>query len=112
MNLNSATEITIPNSITHIGEHAFANCERLINLSISDNVTSIGEYAFRGCSQLTSVVIPDSVESIGRNAFNYCPRLTDTYYTGTKEEWARINIESPNDNLSNVTIHYNYVPEE
>ena len=34
-------------------------------MTIPDSVTSIGDGAFSGCSGLTSVTIPDSVTSIG-----------------------------------------------
>ena len=37
--------------------------------SISDSVTSIGDYAFADCDSLTSITIPDSVTSIGSSAF-------------------------------------------
>ena len=83
----------------------------VVNVIIPDGITSIGYHAFLNCS-LTSVVIPDSVTSIGNAAFNGCDRLTDVYYTGTEEDWAEISIGSYNYNLTNVTIHYNYVPEE
>ena len=44
-------------------------------LTIPDSVTSIGDYAFLGCTGLTSVVIPDSVTSIGKGAFSGCSSL-------------------------------------
>ena len=69
--------ITIPDSVTIIGDHAFYNCCNLTSVIIPDSVTSIGNYAFRGCSNLTSVIIPDSVTSIGDWAFYGCEGLAD-----------------------------------
>ena len=49
--------------------HLFLNGEEVKDLTIPNSVTSIGNYAFRGCSSLTSVTIPNSVTSIGNSAF-------------------------------------------
>ena len=46
------------------------------DITIPNSVTSIGDYAFEGCSGLTSVTIPNSVTSIGEDAFSYCTSLT------------------------------------
>ena len=51
----SLTSITIPNSVTTIGEYAFYGCSSLSTVSIGNNVKSIGRYAFDECSSLTSV---------------------------------------------------------
>ena len=56
---SNLTDITIPNSVITIGEHAFYNCTGLISIDIPDSVTSIGEWAFYGCSSLTSVTFED-----------------------------------------------------
>ena len=70
------TSMTIPNSVTSIGNYAFYNCYRLTSVTIPNSVTSIGYSAFGSCSGLTSVTIPNSVISIGDEAFSYCRGLT------------------------------------
>ncbi len=54
---------------TVIGEYAFYRCTKLQNLAIPNGVTTIGKCAFYRCTGLTSVTIPDSVTSIGKKAF-------------------------------------------
>ena len=70
------TSITIPNSVTSIGFCAFSYCSGLTSITIPDGVTRIGGCAFSYCSGLTSIIIPDSVTSIGRFAFSDCSGLT------------------------------------
>ena len=73
------TEYAIPNSVTKIGNSAFAYCRSLTSVTIPDSVTKIGGYAFRDCSSLTSVTIPDSVTEIGSGAFSSCSSLKSVY---------------------------------
>ncbi|MBQ0088138.1 MAG: leucine-rich repeat protein, partial [Prevotellaceae bacterium] len=47
--------ITIPNSVTSIGEGAFFGCGSLKDVTIPNSVTSIGAEAFRNCSSLKDV---------------------------------------------------------
>ena len=70
------TFVTMPNSITSIGNYAFYYCSSLTSITIPNSVTSIGEDAFYYCSSLTSITIPNSVTSIGNYAFYYCSSLT------------------------------------
>lgn len=70
------TSVTIPNSVTSIGNGAFACCSGLTSVTIPNSVTSIGGFAFACCSGLTSMTIPNSVTNIGGSAFFCCTGLT------------------------------------
>ena len=72
----SLTSVTIPNSVTTIGEGAFVYCTSLTSITIPNSVTSIGSNAFDECFSLTSITIPNSVTTIGGGAFSYCTSLT------------------------------------
>jgi hypothetical protein len=73
---NGLTRVSIPNSVTHIGDWAFGRCTGLTEVSIPNSVTHIGHSAFNGCTGLTEITIPDSVTHIGDCAFNRCISLT------------------------------------
>ena len=72
---NSLESVTFGNGVTEIGNSAFEYCRKLTTITIPDSVTSIGSQAFLGCSSLTSVTIPDSVTTISGSAFSYCSSL-------------------------------------
>jgi hypothetical protein len=72
----SLTNVTIPNTVTSIGDSAFEYCTNLTSVTIPNGVTNIGGGAFSYCSSLTGVTIPISVTTIGDYAFFYCSSLT------------------------------------
>ena len=74
LNCSALAKVTIPQSVTSIGDGAFQNSS-LTDVSIPQGVTSIGEDAFYQCYGLTSVTIPQSVTSIGKEAFSECRNL-------------------------------------
>lgn len=73
------TNLTIPDSVTSIGNSVFAECYFLANLTIPNNVTNIGNEAFAD-TRLTSIIIPASVITFG--SFGFCPNLRSVYFDG------------------------------
>ena len=47
----------IPNSVTSIGNDAFAGCDGLTSIEIPNSITFIENWAFEGCSSLTFIVV-------------------------------------------------------
>ncbi len=70
----AGTSFTIPSTVGSIEDYAFCNATNLTQITIPTSVTSIGQSAFRK-SGLTSVEIPGSVQSLD-STFGYCPNLT------------------------------------
>jgi hypothetical protein len=73
---NNVTSVTIPDSVSIIGQAAFAGASSLTGVKIGNGVVLIEDEAFYGCSGLTNVTIPDSVISVGGGVFQYCYGLT------------------------------------
>ena len=91
----SLTSVTIPNSVTSIGEGAFEGCSNIT--SVTWNAKNCNSYNFgsqvtsfefgnevevipsslcKGMEKLTSISIPNSVTSIGEGAFEGCTNIT------------------------------------
>ena len=69
-NCTSLAEVTIPSTVTQIGDSAFVSTN-ISALDLPKGLLEIGTYAFANCKQLKEVVIPDTVKKIGYAAFAY-----------------------------------------
>lgn len=58
------TSVLIPDTVTYIGDYAFADCSSLKEIKIPDSVTSIGEKAFAYCSSLESVELSNNIKEL------------------------------------------------
>ena len=68
-------EMTLPGTVTAIGDAAFAGCVKLADVALPTGLVTIGAGAFRGAERLLTVILPDSVMTIGARAFEGCSRL-------------------------------------
>lgn len=97
--LKNLKSVTLPDGLTSIGHHAFAesgitdmvinegiktiesnafsNCNNLTNLTIGKGLETIGDQAFYYCSSLRKLVFPTTLRSICSYAFYNCSALTD-----------------------------------
>ncbi len=78
----SITSVTLPESVTSVGDNAFYNCTSLKTVTLTDSVYSLGDGAFRGCSSLASIDI-SNITVIGEHAFNNCSSLKTVTFSST-----------------------------
>lgn len=103
-NRQDVESLTLSNTLTEMGEYAFASCQSLttvnypsgtaldtiernafsdcaslqtVNISQTAGIVSIGENAFGGCRSLTTIAFPNALTEIKSNAFAYCSSLAE-----------------------------------
>lgn len=55
---NAFTELVFPESMKHIGSHAFRGCTRLEKVTFMSEIEDIGSGVFDGCEKLAKIVVP------------------------------------------------------
>ena len=75
----SLNNVYMHDNVTEIGTCGFAFCS-FSNITLPESITSIGEQAFYNCYKLTSFHTPDSVTNIGDAAFWQCYNIKE--FTG------------------------------
>lgn len=76
MDCTQLESISLPSTLSKLGEYAFYNCSSLKAIALPSGMTHINEYTFAGCSSLETVSIPSSVRVIDKDAFAECHALT------------------------------------
>ena len=91
------TSVTIPNSVTSIGNSAFSGCGRLTSITIPNSVTSIGDYAFQNCNAL---------ETLNFNAVSCADFKSNSYYN----PFNNLNISTINigNNVQKIPAYFAY----
>ena len=134
-NQNNLTSITLPSTVSSIGQYAFAN-SGITSIDIPDAVSRINEGTFEGCSNLTNVTLGSGIQVIGKNAFHLCYKMASLVIESVNisnvndggfffwdangaantlvvtvpniDSWARINFETETSTpfTSGTNIHY------
>lgn len=105
----SITTCNIHTDAKLIYAFAFEDCTLLTSVTIPDSVTIIGNSVFYKCDALESLIIGSGVTSIGDGIIyyeSYDAKLKSVYYGGSAEEWNTIAIGKYNGNLTSATVYY------
>ena len=75
-------EITIPDTVTSIGVGCLSSDSALTSVTLSKRITTIPAQCFYYSNALPNITIPGSVTNIGANAFEGCSSLTAMTFEG------------------------------
>lgn len=101
--LGTDTFVSIPDTVTVIGDEAFSGNETLTSIEIPSSVEQISYNAFKNCTALTSVILSDSIEKVGPGAFEGCTALTSVQIGENVSSWGS-GVFANCDSLAKVTI--------
>lgn len=87
--LNGLTHLFIPASVTSLGNSLYPNHPELVKVEFAEDsqITTIPFSAFQSCDGLTSVVIPESVTTIENFAFFRCANLKSVVLSPNTEQF-------------------------
>ena len=83
-NCPKLTEIDLTD-IAVIGEKAFSGCTALQNVLFGKRITYLANAIFLGCTSLTEIILPENIAYIGCECFKDCTSLTAIKYDGVME---------------------------
>ena len=66
---SALTDITLPQSVSSVGKNIFQNCVHLTTATFNSQLNIIGQGMFEGCTALTNIDIPGTITTISDNAF-------------------------------------------
>ena len=108
-NSHNLKYISIPETVTQIGERAFQYADALPSIALPDGLTVLSPHTFHFCSALQSVTWPKNLNTIGEGAFMRCYALdfqelpASLYYIGSwafYDCWALKSIVIPDKTIA------------
>lgn len=81
-NKTAVTSVSLPSSISEVGNYAFESCTALTSVSLTNGVTRIGTSVFKGCTNLSTVVLSTKIEEISASMFEGCSAIKGLAISG------------------------------
>ena len=69
---------------------ALIKCTSITKITLPESLSSLGEYAFYNCEGLTTIYIGSNIRKLNMKVFGDCINLTSIHYNGSMEEWNAI----------------------
>ncbi len=104
----SLTNVVFPDNIEIVDIESFNQCRGLKNVTMGKGQEEIPTLSFCDCTNLETVTIGSAVKIIGFRAFANCVSLKHVYYSGSKEQWDKIDDWGENEPLAYAKITYKY----
>ena len=105
---NGIKKLTIPASVTEIGDNAFRYCRLLETVEFAQGsvLTTLGDYAFSYCFSLESISLPDSLKNAGEYALAYNSSVTSVYLPAItySDEYTAKDLLAYNTSLVDLTF--------
>lgn len=74
--------VTIPDSVTDIGDYALAWCQRLEVVSLPKELEFLPNGLFQSCKSLRTLRLPEKIGTLGSQAFANCDSLEKLFFRG------------------------------
>lgn len=98
--------IDLPDSISNLDEGVFASCNNLVSVHLPNQITEIPERAFEDCRKLEEIIVPEPVTRLGNRAFNYCLQLEISLPDTIESVGVGcFGYDSPNSRVKKVLCH-------
>lgn len=69
--------VTVPDTVTYIGEAAFESCDSLETITLGSGLKELGYGVFNNCVSLTRLELPDGIEKVGGSVINNNDIITE-----------------------------------
>lgn len=94
--------VTLPDSVTKIGENLFSSCDTLQQVKLSNTLTELKPFTFAGCSSLKKVTMSDRITSFPAGLFFGCSSLESIPFTSINS--LEVDVFRDCENITSVTI--------